>query len=375
MLNAPWWLMPGTMFLVSQWIKSRANGAKLYLMKTEEEVKAVPVIVAVGQAAKAKELPPAPGGFRWKEIVLTYSVSPFSAPSEAKINVLEKWLNNAPHPGGTGAMSDYDTLQGFQWGGEVSPGAGAFLTAEYLKPGASPRGAASPLGVLIPREQVLYMPTTGPDFGTLGKGGGGGHHHHGGGRGGRGWGGGWGPGWGWWGPGPLYAEDLPVIIVEGQERKMTEEEWEALKKKREEEKKKKKALASFVDSESLSSGAQFGQGPDDIEFRPMSDIHSMYPNTYETDWKSFMGMGDTIKSVWASMKDELAAKGFRLVQIPTNQAIVGDFVVTADCKLCTIAGHQQGGLVLREIHPKKGQLWHYVPGQDPPFACAFGIRR
>jgi len=370
-LNAPWWLMPGTMFLVNAWIKSRGDEGKLWLMKTEDEVKQIPVIVAAGQAEKGKDLPPAPGGYRWKEVVLTYSVSPFSAPSEVKVNVLEKWLNDAPKPGGAGYMDQYEQLQGFQWNGQVSPGAGAFLTAEYMAPGASPRGGPSPLALLIPREQVLYMPTTVPDIGQLGKGGGGGgHHHHHGGRGGRGWGGGWGPGWGW---GPLYAEDLPVIIVEGQERKMTEEEWEAEKKRRE----KKKALASFVDAESISSGAQFGQGPDDISFRPMSVIEALAPNTYETDWKSFMGdVGKSVNKAFEAMKGELKARGLRLTQIPTNQAVVGDFVVTAECKLCTIVGnHAQGGLVLREIHPNKGQLWRYVPGQDPPFACAFGIRR
>jgi len=373
-LNAPWWLMPGTMFLVNAWIKSRGDGAKLWLMKTEDEVKQIPVIVAAGQAEKGAVLPAPPGGYRWKEIVLTYSVSPFSAPSEVRVNVLDKWLNDAPKPGGAGYMNEYEHLQGFQWNGQVSPGAGAFLTAEYMAPGASPRGGPSPLALLIPREQVLYMPTTVPDIGQLGKGGGGGHHHHGGGRrGGRGWGGGWGPGWGW---GPLYAEDLPVIIVEGQERKMTEEEWEAEKKRREEAK-KKKALASFVDAESLSSGAQVGQGPDDIEFNRMSVIEAMQPNTYETDWKSFMGdVGKSVNKAFEAMKGELQARGLRLAQIPTNQAVVGDFVVTAECKLCTIVGnHAQGGLVLREIHPNKGQLWRYVPGQDPPFACAFGIRR
>lgn len=374
MLNAPWWLMPGTMFLVNAWIKSRGDEGKLWLMKTEDEVKQIPVIVAAGQAEKGKDLPPAPGGYRWKEVVLTYSVSPFSAPSEVKVNVLEKWLNDAPKPGGAGYMDQYEQLQGFQWNGEVSPGAGAFLTAEYMAPGASPRGSASPLALLIPREQVLYAPATAPDFGVLGKGGGGGHHHHGGGgrRGGRGWGGGWGWGAPW---GPLYAEDLPVIIVDGQEHKMTEAEWEAEKKRREEAK-KKKALASFVDAESISSGAQFGQGPDDIEFNRMSMIEALAPNTYETDWKSFMGdVGKSVNKAFEAMKGELKARGLRLTQIPTNQAVVGDFVVTAECKLCTIAGNQQGGLVLREIHPNKGQLWHYVPGQDPPFACAFGIRR
>lgn len=381
MLNAPWWLMPGVMFGVNLWIKSRGDGQKLWLMKSEEEVKSIPVIVAAGQAEKGKELPAPPGGHRWKEILLTYSVSPFSPPSEVRINVLEKWLNDAPKPGGAGFMSDYEMLQGFQWNGQVSPGAGAFLTAEYMAPGASPRGAASPLGLLIPREQVLYMPTTVHDVGdsTLGKhkgGGGGHHHHHGGGRrGGRGWGGGpWG-GWGWGYPGPLYAEDLPVIIVEGQERRMTEEEWEAEKKRREEAK-KKKALSSFVDAEALSGGPSFGQGPDDIDFRPMSAFGALAPNTYATDWRSFMGGVDkAVKTAFDAMQGELKAKGFKLVKVPTNQAVVGDFVVTAECKLCTIAGHQQGGIVLREIHPNKGQLWHYVPGQDPPFACAFGIRR
>ncbi len=168
-----------------------------------------------------------------------------------------------------------------------------------------------------------------------------------------------------------------MIVVEGSgEPTLTQEEVEEIKKKRAAAKKKAAALSSFAHADALSCGTQFGQGPDDIDFRPMSVMESMYPNTYETDWKSFAGMGDTIKSVWASMKDELAAKGLRLTQIPVNQAVVGDFVVTADCKLCTIqANHAQGGLVLREIHPKKGQLWHYMPGHDHPFACAFGIRR
>ena len=365
--------MPSVMFGVNLWIKSRGDGMKLWMMKTEEEVRSLPVIVVAGQADKGKELPAPPGGARWKEIALTYSVSPFSPPSEVRVNVLEKLI--ASTPGGT--MSDYDTLQGFRWEGEVSPGAGSFLTAEYLKPGASPRGAASPLGLLVPRQEVLYAPTTTHDIGIGRPRGGGGHHHHGGGRrGGRGWGGGpWG-GWGWYG-GPLYAEDLPVIIVDGVERKMTEAEWEAEKKRREEAKNKKKALASFVDSEALNSGAQFGQGPDDIEFRPMSVIEALEPNTYATDWRSFMGDVDkAVNSAWASMQSELRARGMRFVKIPTNQAVVGDFVVTANCKFCTIvSNHAQGGLVLREIHPNKGQLWHYQPGIDPAFACAFGVRR
>jgi hypothetical protein len=368
--------MPSVMFGINLYIKSRGDGQKLWLMKTEEEVKSIPVIVAAGQAEKGAELPHPPGGYRWKEIVLTYAVSPFTAPSEVKINVLEKWLNDVPKPGGAGYMNSYDDLQGFQWSGTVSPGASSFLTAEYMAPNMSPR--MSGLELLVPRTDVLYAPTTTHDIGALGKGGkgggGGGHHHHGGGRrGGRGWGG----GWGWWGPGPLYAEDLPVIIVDGQERRMTEAEWEAEKKRREEEAKKKKALASFVDAESLSSGAQFGQGPDDISFNPMNAFGALTPNTYETDWRSFMGDVDkAVKTAFDAMKSELKAKGLRLAQIPTNQAVVGDFVVTAECKLCTIAAnHAQGGLVLREIHPNKGQLWRYQPGIDPPFACAFGIRR
>lgn len=374
MLNAPWWLMPGVMFGINLYVKSKKDAKFLYILAPEGEVKKLPVIMAIGKAEKAEALPAPPGGYRWKEITLTYSVSPFSPPSDTKVHVLEQWLNGAPKPGGA-TMSDYDELQGFKWGGETSPGAGSFLTAEYLRPGVSPRGGVSDLSDLIPREEVLYAPTTGHDFGALGhrRGGGGGHrHHHRG--GGRGWGGGWGGGY--WGPGPLYAEDLPVIIVEGQERRMTAAEWEEYKKKKEEEK-KKKALSSFVDAEALSTAPSFGSSPDDVDVMDgIADFGRLAPNDYSADAGTFMGkVEESVQSAFDAMKGELRAKGLMLKQIPTNQAVVGDFVVTAECKLCTIQGHQQGGLVLREIHPGKGQLWHYKPGVDAPFACAFGVRR
>ncbi|MGH8898770.1 MAG: hypothetical protein ACRDZ4_17545, partial [Egibacteraceae bacterium] len=226
MLGLPWWVMPAVTFGITQFIKAKGKDTFAWLRKTEEEAKAMPVLLAVGQAESGPQLPDAPEGYRWKQIALAYSVSPFSAPGEAKLWVLEKWLNDAqPLQKGAGAMHD---LQAFQWNGETNPGAGSFLTADLI--------------------------------GDLGRHRGG--RRGGGWRGGRGWG--WGPGW--WGP-PMYYEQ-PVILVEDPgltaealRLKKKEEDEEAKKKA---EKKANPALAAFLTQQAMQVSPRMAAwSPDD----------------------------------------------------------------------------------------------------------------
>ena len=84
------WLMPALVFGAGLYIKSRASSGRYrWLAMTEREAKGLPVIAAVGKAESGDALPQAPEGSRWKPITLQYSASPFSAPSEVEIHVLE----------------------------------------------------------------------------------------------------------------------------------------------------------------------------------------------------------------------------------------------------------------------------------------------
>lgn len=149
------WLFPAVLFGAGLWIKQKQKAGKFrWIAQGEDAVKAMPVILAVAKAESGEALPEPPQGFRWKEITLIYSVSPLSPPSEARIHVLEQWLNGI-QPEQT-ANSSHVTVEGLGLAG-------------------------------------------------LGR-----HRHrHGGGRGYRG-------GWGgpWWGP-PVYVPyEEPVYIVE-----------------------------------------------------------------------------------------------------------------------------------------------------------------
>ena len=91
------WLFPAVLFGAGLYIKQKQKAGKFrWIAQPEDQVKAMPVIFAVAKSESGEALPEPPQGFRWKEIVLTYAASPLSAPSEARIHVLEQWLNSAP---------------------------------------------------------------------------------------------------------------------------------------------------------------------------------------------------------------------------------------------------------------------------------------
>lgn len=190
------WLMPALVFGAGLYIKGKAASGKYrWLTMTEKEAKGLPVVAAVAKAESGDALPPAPQGFRWRPITLMYAASPFSAPSEVEIYVLEQWLNEAPRPqGGTGPMNDYDSD---------------------------------------------------PSLGELGRhrGGGGRHHHHH--RGGRGFGPGpgWGYGPGWYDPFFVVYQE-PVILTERETFDLAKEQ----KKAKDEEEKEKKRMAGMGDA-------------------------------------------------------------------------------------------------------------------------------
>jgi hypothetical protein len=126
------WLMPALVFGAGLYIKSKAAAGKFrWLVMTEKDAKKLPVIAAVHKAESGDALPQAPSGFRWKPITLMYAASPFSAPSEIEVHVLERWLNDAHMPeGGTGSMhDDADNYSG---------STGSFITAEDLQAAPAP---------------------------------------------------------------------------------------------------------------------------------------------------------------------------------------------------------------------------------------------
>lgn len=91
------WVFPALLFGAGLYIKQKQKAGKFrWIAQPEGAVKAMPVILAVAKSESGEALPEPPQGFRWKEIVLMYAASPLSAPSEARIHVLEQWLNNAP---------------------------------------------------------------------------------------------------------------------------------------------------------------------------------------------------------------------------------------------------------------------------------------
>lgn len=159
-----WWFTPALMFGISYYVKTKVGKAKYrWLKMTEEDVRKLPVVVAIGKSEGGDKLPELELGWSWKPIRLTYAVSPFSPPSDVEIYVMTKTLAVPPKPAA-----------------------------------ANSHATAEDLGMLFPIAGVE----------DLGRRPHGGHRRHGWGRR-PGWG--WGPG-PWWGPEPVYVEQLPVLV-------------------------------------------------------------------------------------------------------------------------------------------------------------------
>lgn len=93
-----WWFMPGVMLATGMYVRHKVKSAKVrWLNMSEEDAKKLPTIAAIAKSDGGDVLPEAPEGFRWKEIQLIYSASPFAPQSTFKVNVLAPWLaNNVP---------------------------------------------------------------------------------------------------------------------------------------------------------------------------------------------------------------------------------------------------------------------------------------
>jgi len=125
-----WWMMPAVMVGTGLYVRNKVKSAKFkWLNMTEEEVKQLPTIYAIGKAEGGDALPEPPAGFRWKPLSLIYAASPFAAQSEFLVYVVDKAV--ATPVLGTGT-------EGYLGAGDLA----YFLTAEYVR--AAPRLGQGP---------------------------------------------------------------------------------------------------------------------------------------------------------------------------------------------------------------------------------------
>jgi hypothetical protein len=132
-------LFPAILVGTSLWArKKRTAGSVRWIRKTEEQVKRLPVGLALERHMEHGDaLPQAPAGFRWKGIKMLVATSIFTAPEDMEVYVLEPMFNGGlnafltkqlvQRP--TGLGSSYLTTQDVQ----VNPHLGYFLTTQGLR--------------------------------------------------------------------------------------------------------------------------------------------------------------------------------------------------------------------------------------------------
>ena len=105
-MPVPWWLMPGAMFGISQYLKSMGSRGKFrWVAKPELEVRGMSILVVVTEAESGDALPPPPSGYRWKPIQLTFQPGPLSAPAIVTVHVLDDAQAATGVPGVAGFLT------------------------------------------------------------------------------------------------------------------------------------------------------------------------------------------------------------------------------------------------------------------------------
>lgn len=86
-----WWLMPAVTAGAVLLVKGRARAGKVrWLPVTEQDFQKTPMALALMRAAVGEELPQPPAGHRWKPVKLYVAPSPFAAPEETTLHLLER---------------------------------------------------------------------------------------------------------------------------------------------------------------------------------------------------------------------------------------------------------------------------------------------
>lgn len=166
------WLMPAVIGGLMLYAKNKASAAFRWIMSDEDSILSMPVALLLTKVETGEALPAPPAGFRWKAVQVNFASTPFAAPQQLAVNVLEQWLNGssmsapaAPAPAVNGFLTAQAMMQTGMQGfltsqGVMEAGMKGFLDRESA-------ALAPVMGEVLDRSQYLYAPGTAPDFGDV----------------------------------------------------------------------------------------------------------------------------------------------------------------------------------------------------------------
>ena len=85
----PWWVTPALIGGAMFYLKSKTAAAARWFQGLEADAKKLPIAVLLTKISTGNAVPAPPASFQWKKINFSVAASPFAAPQDIDVHVLE----------------------------------------------------------------------------------------------------------------------------------------------------------------------------------------------------------------------------------------------------------------------------------------------